>query len=336
MKIELTEEQEMLRTSARDFLEKECTERVVQDVETSGLGYSPELWRKIAGLGWLGLVFTQQVGGSAMDLVDLAVLCEELGRAMFPGPYVPTVVITGLTVADQGSEMQKSAILPGLIAGNTIAAVTLDEPGHGSSGITRGPECVRIQATSDGAGFVLNGRALFVNYGGIASTFLVPARTSTASGPEDGITLFLVDSATPGTTVTPLASLSCDNPCEVAFEEVRVLRESVLGQLDHGWAPLRRSLQIAAVMQLAQMLGAGEKLYRIAADDYETRVRAGESARDPFTVEYLARLRRELDSCRLAAYDAARKLVVGEAGEFDNRAVSAWESSAISGFDADA
>jgi len=327
MTIELTEEQEMLRASARDFLEKECTERVVQEIEASGLGYSPELWRKIAGLGWLGLVFPQQVGGSGMDLVDLAVLCEELGRAMFPGPYVPTVVIAGLTIAEHGSEVQKSSILPGLIEGNTIAAVTLDEPRAGSPGTAFGPECVGIRAASDAAGFVLDGRALFVNYAGIASTFLVPARTSTGSGPEDGITLFLVDSAAPGITVTPLTSLSCDNPCEVALDEVRVPREDVLGQVDRGWVPLRRSMQIGTVMLAAQMLGAGERLYQIARDDYETRVRASESARDPFALEYLARLRRELDTCRLAAYEAARNLVAGELGEFYNMVVHAWKSS---------
>jgi alkylation response protein AidB-like acyl-CoA dehydrogenase len=329
MKNKLTEEQEMLRTSARDFLEKECTERVVQDVEASGLGYSPELWRKIAGLGWLGLVFPQQVGGFGMDLVDLAVLCEELGRAMFPGPYVPTVVIAGLTVAEQGSEIQKSVMLPALIEGNTIAAAILDEPRPGSPGMAYGPGSVMIQAISDGAGFVLNGRALFVIYAGIANTFLVPARTSIGTGPEDGISLFLVDSATPGITVTPLTSLSCDNPCEVALDEVRVPREGVLGQVDHGWTPFRRSMQIGAVMLSAQMLGAGERLYQVARQDYETRVRASESARDPFTLEYLARLRRELDSCRLASYEAARRLVAGERQEFDNMVVNAWKSSAI-------
>ena len=328
MTIEFTEEQEMLRASARDFLEKECTERVVQEVEASGLGYSPELWRKIAGLGWLGLVFPQQVGGSGMDLVDLAVLCEELGRATFPGPYVPTVVIAGLTITEQGIEAQKSVILPKLIEGNTIAAVTLDEPGPGSPGKAFGLECVRIEAASDGTGFVLNGRALFVNYAAIANTFLVPARTSSGSGPEDGITLFLVDSGTPGITVTPLTSLSGDNPCEVVLDEVRVPHEGVLGQVNHGWTPLRRSMQIGAVMQAAQMLGAGERLYQIARDDYETRVRASESARDPYTLEYLSRLRRELDSCRLAEYEVAGRLVAGERRECDNMVFDAWKSSA--------
>jgi alkylation response protein AidB-like acyl-CoA dehydrogenase len=327
MTVVLTEEQEMLRASARDFLEKECTERVVQEVESSGLGYSPDLWRKIAGLGWLGLVLPQQVGGSGMDFVDQAVLCEELGRAMFPGPYVPTVVVAGLTIAEQGSEVQKSVILPGLIEGNAIAAVTLDEPALGPAGAAFGPACVRIQAVSNGAGFSLHGRALFVVYAGIASTFLVPARTSTGARPEDGITLFLVSSLTPGITVTPLTSLSSDNPCEVVLDGVHVAPERVLGRVDHGWMPLRRSMQIGAVMLAAQMLGAGERLYQTAREDYETRVRASESARDPSTVEYLARLRQDLDSCRLASYGAAQRLVAGELGELDHMLVDAWKSS---------
>jgi alkylation response protein AidB-like acyl-CoA dehydrogenase len=86
-------------------------------------------------------------------------------------------------------------------------------------------------------------------------------------------------------------------------------------------------MQIGAVMLAAQMLGAGERLYQTAREDYETRVRASESARDPSTVEYLARLRQDLDSCRLASYGAAQRLVAGELGELDHMLVDAWKSS---------
>jgi alkylation response protein AidB-like acyl-CoA dehydrogenase len=328
MTIELTEEQEMLRASARDLLEKECTELVVREVETGGLGYSPELWRKIAQLGWLGLVLPVSVGGSGMGLVDLAVLCEELGRAAFPGPYVPDVVVAGLAVAELGSDRQKSDLLPGLIAGNSIAVVTLDEPGPGSPGMAYESVSVRLQATSDGEGFVIHGRALFVVYATLATTFLVPARTSVTRHQDDGITLYLVDASAPGITITPLTSLAGDNPCEVALDGVHVTRESILGQADRGWPPLHRSLQVGAVMLSAQMLGAGERLLQLSSDDYATRLRADASAADPYTREYLSRLRRDLDLCRSATYDAARKLAAGERREFDTMVVNAWKASA--------
>ncbi len=318
MTIELTEEQEMLRASARDFLDKECTEFVVREVEAGGLGYSPELWRKIAQLGWLGLVLPEAVGGSGMGFVDLAVLCEELGRAAFPGPYVPAAVVTGLTAAELGSDRQKWDLLPGLIAGNTIAVVTLDEPGPGSPAmVAYQSDNIGFQGTSDGEGFVLQGRALFVVYASLATTLLVPAWTSVSRHPDDGITLFLVDASAPGVTVTPLTSLAGDNPCEVALDGVHVTRESILGQGDRGWPPLHRSLQVGAVMLSAQMLGAGEGLLQLSADDYATRLRADASAADPYTGEYLSRLRRDLEFCRSATYDAARKLVAGERREFD-------------------
>ena len=104
MDFEYAEEQEMLRASAREFLEKECTESVIKEVQESGLGYSPEVWKKIADLGWLGLVYPEQYGGAGMNVIDLAVLYEEFGRVMFPSSYMSTVVLGGLTILEAGSD----------------------------------------------------------------------------------------------------------------------------------------------------------------------------------------------------------------------------------------
>src|SRR4030043_2032447 len=106
-----TEEQEMLRKSARDFLAKECTERFVRDMEKDEKGYSPELWRKIAELGWLGLIYPEKYGGTDGIITDMAVLYEEFGRSMFPSPHLSTVVLCGLTILNAGSEAQKTELL---------------------------------------------------------------------------------------------------------------------------------------------------------------------------------------------------------------------------------
>ncbi|MCJ7743007.1 MAG: acyl-CoA dehydrogenase family protein, partial [Dehalococcoidales bacterium] len=128
MDFSLTEEQEMLKTMAHDFLEKECPEAVVRKIETDEKGYSPELWRKIAELGWLGLTYPEEYGGTGGNLIDLMVIHEEIGRALFPSPHLSTVVLCGHTILEAGSEAQKKEFLPKIVNGELILAMALSEP----------------------------------------------------------------------------------------------------------------------------------------------------------------------------------------------------------------
>lgn len=325
MDLNFTEEQEMLRASARDFLEKECPESVVREIEASDLGYSPDLWKKIADLGWLGLVYPEQYGGAGMNVGDLAVLYEEFGRAMFPSPYMSTIVLSGLTILEAGNDKQKSDILPKVIKGDAIIALALSEPGASWEGMEWNPKSVMISATADGNGYRLDGVQRFVHDANIASIFLVPARTRASAHPKDGITLFLIGAESPGTSVTRLATIAGDNQCEVIFSQVRVPRENIIGKLNGGWAPLSRSMQIGTVMLSAQMLGAGERLLELSAEDYENRVQSempGEVKQ--YNEEYLAHLRNDIDGCRETIYLAARKLAKGEPCDFEMTVVKGW------------
>lgn len=329
MVFNFTEEQEMLRASARDFLEKECTESVISEVEAGDLGYSPDLWKKVADLGWLGLVYPEQYGGAGMNLIDLAALYEELGRAMFPSPYMSTVVLGGLTILEAGNDDQKSDILPGIIQGNTIIALALSEPESGWEGMEWGPESVTTLATSDGDDYLIDGVKLFVHYANTASIFLVPARTKAGNRPEDNITLFLVDAESPGISVTRLATTIGDNQCEVIFNKVRVPRKNTIGELHGGWAPLSRSIQIGNVMLSAQMLGAGQRLLELSVEDYETRAQSGKSIGvEQYNEEYLAHLRQDINGCQWATYLAARKLAEGEPCDFEMTVVKGWSGYA--------
>ncbi len=103
MNFELDEEQVMLKTSARDFLDKECPKKLVRAMMEDEKGYSPELWKKIADLGWLGLVFPEEYGGVGSSFLDLVVLLEECGRALLPGPFMSTVLLAGRPIAANGS-----------------------------------------------------------------------------------------------------------------------------------------------------------------------------------------------------------------------------------------
>lgn len=327
MDLNFTEEQEMLRALARDFLEKECPESVVRETEASDPGYSPDLWRRIADLGWLGLVYPEQYGGTGMNFVDLAVLCEEFGRAMFPSPYLSTIVLSGLTILEAGNDEQKSDILPRVIKGDAIIALALSEPESSWEGTAWNPESVTISATRDADDYLLNGVQLFVHDANIAHTFLVPAKTRASGHAKDAITLFLVDAGSPGISVTRLATTTGDNQCEIIFNKVRTPRENIIGRLNGGWAPLAQSMQIGAIMLSAQMLGAGERLLELSVEDYGTRVQSempGEVKQ--YNEEYLVRLRSDIEGCRRTIYLAAKKLAKGEPCDFEITIVKGWSS----------
>ncbi len=329
MDMDFTEEQEMLRASAREFLEKECTESIIQEIEASGLGYSPDLWKKIAGLGWLGLIYPEEYGGAAMNVVDLTVLCEEMGRAMFPSPYLSSVVLCGLTILKAGSDKQKSEILPKMISGDEIIALAMTEPKSGWEGAEWDAGDVTTLASRDGNAYLLEGVKLFVHGANIAGSFLVPARTQAAGDLNNNITLFLVDARTPGIRVTRLTTMTGHNQCEVIFNRVPVSEENIIGPPNGGWTPLSESIQIGAVMLSAQMLGAGERLLELSVEDHESRLQfAKPGEADLYDQEHMAHLLHYVNGCRWTTYQAARQLANGQPCDFEMTVVKGWSKYA--------
>src|SRR5213593_4491843 len=190
MDLGLDEQQELLKNFARDFLEKECPEKLVRDMEDDEKGYSPELWQKMAQQGWMGLIIPESYGGTGMNLCELVVLLEEFGRALVPGPFISTAVLGGIPVMEAGTEQQKDWVLPKIASGELIMTMALTEP---SAKWTA--DGVQLEAKKDGDSYVLNGTKLFVPDAHVSDRMIVVTRTG-GSG-EDGITLFFVDSKAP-------------------------------------------------------------------------------------------------------------------------------------------
>ena len=186
MDISLSEEQELLQGSARDFLQKECPIRLVRAMEEDDRGYDLNLWKQLGDLGWFGLVLPEEYGGSGATMMDLVVLLEEFGRALVPGPFVPTVVQVGLPLLWAGDEQQKRAYLPRLAQGELIGTMAWLEPSATSQ-----PAAIETTATPQGQNYILNGTKLCVPYAHVADYLLTVARTGTGATPADGITLFL-------------------------------------------------------------------------------------------------------------------------------------------------
>src|SRR4030042_1698624 len=206
-----SEEQVMLRTSARDFLEKECTKEVVRNLlYQDAKGYSPEMWKKMADLGWLGLVFPEEYDGIGSSFLDLSVLVEEMGRALLPGPFMSTVVWCGLPILNYGTEEQKREFLPKIANGDMILALAFYEA---NGGIEAG-DIADVKASPAGDDYVINGRKLFVRDAHVADYLLCVARTRELANKEERITLFLVDAKSPGIATTVEATRTGEKQCE--------------------------------------------------------------------------------------------------------------------------
>ncbi len=261
MDFALTEEQEMLRKSARDFLTEHCPKTFVKQMEEDEKGYSPDLWRQMAELGWLGLAFPQKYGGSDMSFLDLAVLLEEMGRACLPGPFFSTVVLGGLPVLDAASEQQKQSLLPKMISGDLMLTLALTEANGAFD-----PASISFEARQRNDEFLLSGDKLFVPDGHLANLMLVVTRTAKGGRPEDGVTVFLVDAGTPGTTCIPLKTIAGDKLFNVRFDDVRVPAGSILGQPNAGWKVVERLLQKASVAKCCEVVGAAQQVLEMTLD----------------------------------------------------------------------
>jgi len=261
------EEQEMLRKSARDFLAKECPMTYVRRMMEDERGHSEEVWRKMAELGWMGLIFPESVGGAGLDMVDLVVVLEEMGRAVLPGPFFSSVVLAGVTLAEAGSDAQKSRWLRAIAAGEMKATLATLEPSGrwDAAGI-------EAMATADSSGYLLQGTKLFVPDAHLADLILVAVRTERGQG-EDGISLFAVETPKEGVTVTQLATMDQTRRlCEVKLDRVRVGKDALVGAAGAGWAILQRITDRAKVALCAEMCGGAERVLEMSVEYAKVRV----------------------------------------------------------------
>jgi len=270
MDYSLSEQQQMLKSAAHDFLEKECPKSHVREMEQDDRGYSPALWKKMAELGWMGLVFPEEYGGSGLGPVELAVLLEEMGRALVPAPFLSTVVCGGLTILRWGSEEQKRTLLPRIVKGETIMALALTEPAASYD-----PADVTVRAVSNGDDFVISGTKLFVENAHVADYLIVVARTGDAPEKSDGITLFLVDAKSPRVSCALLKTFTADKQCEIVFDEVRVPRANVIGEPGKGWRIVEDIVEQAAFAQCPWMVGGAQQVLEMATEYAKERVQFG-------------------------------------------------------------
>jgi alkylation response protein AidB-like acyl-CoA dehydrogenase len=256
MNFGFSDEQELLRSTARKFLENECPSEVVRTLMETPEGMSPELWAKLAEQGWLGLIYPEAYDGMGLGFVDLTVLMEEMGRAVVPGPYFSTVLLGGLAILEAGNEDQKKAWLPRIGSGEARVALAWMEPSA-----MLGPDGISLAASAHGERFTLSGTKLFVQDAHIADAVVVAARTPSGKAASEGVTLFLVPRGAAGLEVKLLPTMDQTRKlCEVTLRDAAVGSEAVLGEAGKGWEPLGRVLDRATVALCAEMCGGAQKV----------------------------------------------------------------------------
>ena len=303
MDVLLTEEEQMVATSAREFLNGECSTALVRKMELDPIGYPPELWAKCAEMGWPGMCLPEEYGGQALPLAYLGLVLQEVGRAVAPVPLHSTAV-TAITLARHANKKICETILPNVSAGKTILtwAFSEDDPRFI-------PESVKMSASADGENFILSGRKLFVDNFLAASHCLVACRTSASNSSSKGLSLFLVDTKANGISSTPLRTLAKDQQCEVVFNQVRVPKAALIGELHQGWAVMEQLLDLATVLLCTQMLGATRMDAEMAIDHAKFREAFGQPIGAFQSIQHMcADMIIWIDGGELLAYEALWKM----------------------------
>jgi alkylation response protein AidB-like acyl-CoA dehydrogenase len=246
--LDFTPEQEMLRQTVRDVLERHCPLEMVRQMEDDPTGFPRSLWAQLGELDLIGLLLPEEYGGSGMTLVEGVALYEELGRALAPTPHFVSAVLSGGVIAQAGSDAQKSRWLAGIASGEEVLSPAWLEPENGFS-----PLGVEVRAVPDGnGGFCLSGVKRHVAFAAAADRLVVLARTGDAG---DDIDLFLVDPTAVGVSLRQQYSIASDTQYEVTFDAVALSEDDRIGAAGSGWATWQEVLEGGLVLLGAQAVG---------------------------------------------------------------------------------
>lgn len=289
------DEQEMLRSATRKFLDNEIPVTRVRELIDSQDGFDRKAYVRGAELGWTSLLVPEQYGGAGQSIVDAVVVAEEHGRLVQPGPFLPTSVVE-VALGEFGTDAQKSNVLPGLVSGEQIATWCFTET-EGSWDASH----VALQLLDDGEGFVLSGTKMYVQDAHIADHLLVAARS------EIGLTQVLVPASSTGITVRPLTALDITRRlCEVRFDHVKVPRSALVGKPGQADEAIERQLQAAIVLLCAESVGGAQQLLDMTVQYAKDRVQFNRPIGSFQAIKHkCANMLTWLEASRAATYYAA-------------------------------
>lgn len=268
----LTEEQQMLRDSARAFADEKLPVSQLRALRQKGgeEGYDRAAWKEMAELGFAGVIVPEEFGGSAFGYVGLGQVLEAQGRTIASTPLLSTALAGASALTIAGNEKQKSAYLPKIASGDLLTALAVDEGPH------HDPAHIKLAAKKSAGGYTLSGEKRYVIDGASANLLIVAARTAGQPGDTSGITLFLVPGNAKGVTRTALKTLDAHPAANIAFANVEVGADAVLGLVDGGHDALDAILDRARIGLAAEMLGASDAAFEMTSEYLKVRKQFGQ------------------------------------------------------------
>ena len=310
MALVLTEDQELLAQTARDFVRANSPIsrlRALLDAQDS-VGFSRDMWQEMAQLGWAGILIPEEYGGAGMGLADLAVVLEAVGRNLAPEPFLSTVLLGGQLLAHTGSPEQKQTWLPGIATGEKILALAYQEA-RSRYDLNR----VSTQAAAEGDAWRLSGEKIQVLDGQSADALIVSARTAGEDSDQDGVTLFLLAPDTPGVAIVPQTRVDNRAAALVTLDGVKIGAESVIGTVGHGFETLSYIVDLATVGLCAEMLGGMSQIFDDTLAYLKTREQFGVVIGSFQALKHrAAKVFMEIELCRSAVMAAANAADAGE------------------------
>ncbi len=300
MDFAFSEEQEQLRATARSFLAEHSSSERVRSAMASELGFDPETWKRIAAeLGWPAVMVPEAHGGLGLGWVELVALLEAMGEALLCAPFFSSVCLATSAILAAASQEQKRELLPGIAQGHTLA--TLAWRGAGGD-----PAALETTYRRDAPGWRLEGGSRFVLDGHCADLVLVAARPE-GSPHAEPISLFAVPAGTQGVERRALPTLDQTRRfSELRLRDVRVPASSLLGEEAAAAAPLRRTLDLAAVALAAEQVGGAQRCLDLAVAHAKARVQFGRPIGSFQAIQHkCADMLLRVESARSAVYHAA-------------------------------
>jgi alkylation response protein AidB-like acyl-CoA dehydrogenase len=313
MALVLNEEQNLLRDSARSLISDKAPVshlRALRDGKDKD-GFSRDLWKTFAEMGFTGLLVPEDFGGSGLGCVEAGIVAEEIGHTLLPSPFLASSVLAASVLSRAGSKAQKGEYLPKIADGSLIGSLAVDEGGK------HRPHTIALKATRSGNGFKLKGAKAFVVDGHVADLLVVAARTAGADSDAKGITLFLVDPKAKGIEVERTVMLDAHNAARITFNDAEVTADSVVGEVDQGGTVLDGVLNIGRAVVASEMLGVGDEAFARTAQYLKERKQFGKLIGEFQALQHrISHLYVELEITRAAVLKALQLLDE----DFDNAA----------------
>ncbi len=302
----------MLRDQVRRFVETEIKPHALQ---WEADGATPRaVLRRMGELGFFGIRYPEALGGSGLDQRATVVWAEELGRSTFSGVAITALVHTDMAsvhIFNAGNDGQRAEWIPRCISGEAISAVAVTEPGAGSD--VKG---IRTSARLDGNHWVLNGTKMFITNGVNADVFCVAAKTDPEARASQSITMFLVEKATTGFTVSRALDKHgwrSSDTAELSFQDARVPAANMLGEQGRGFYEIMKNFQNERLVIGAMAMGEAQAALELTVTYLRERQAFGAPLWEKQAIrQRMAMLAARVESCRQMIYATAARLVGGE------------------------